>query len=404
MPKFQYKAINMSGRAIDGIFDGNDRGAVVAMLRSKGFYALNISEVKTNLSLNRELGTKINLKVLALFCQQFSTILSSGISVGQALDILAQQTEDKRLKAVLKDVYEKVQTGRSLTDSFNEHAKRFPSIFISMISVGEVSGTMEASLKRLHGYFKQEYALVSKFRTAMIYPIVVMSLAIAITVLMLVFIVPRFQSVFDSLGANLPVPTQILLALSGFVTHQWPIILIVIAALVIVFRAYSKSESGRLSLDKLSLKLPVFGPLNVKLMVSRFTRTLGAMSSSGVPLTQGLDITARVVSNKFVEQQILKASEAVQQGQPLYKPLADIREMPTMVHNMTRLGEESGSLDFMLEQTAVYYDTEAETAITRTMALVEPAIIIVLAVVVLFIILSIILPTFELSSVIGNQV
>lgn len=402
MAKYQYKAVNLGGRAVEGIFEGQDRNTVVSMLRSKSFYPLAISEVKTGGSLNRELGTKISLKVLALFCQQFSTILSSGIAVGQALDILAQQTEDKRLKGVLKDVYEKVQTGRSLADSFGEHANRFPNVFLSMISVGEVSGTMEASLKRLHGYFKQEYSLVSKFRTAMIYPIVVFSLAILITTLLLVFIVPTFQGIFDSYGATLPLPTRILLGISGFIRTQYPVILIVIVAAVLIYRMYSKSVNGRLALDKMKLGFPIFGKLNVKLVVSRFTRTLSAMSASGVPLTQALEITARVVSNKYIERQIMKISEAVQQGSPLYKPLAEIKQMPVMVQNMTRLGEESGSLDFMLEQTAVYYDMETETSIARVVAAIEPLIIIVMAVIILFVVLAILLPTFNMAATVSS--
>jgi type IV pilus assembly protein PilC len=404
MAKYQYRAVNLGGRAVEGIFEGQDRGAVVSMLRSKSFYPLEITEIKTSGGLNRELGTKISLKVLSLFCQQFSTILSSGIAVGQALDILAQQTEDKRLKAVLKDVYEKVQTGRSLTDAFGEHAQRFPSIFISMISVGEVSGTMEASLKRLHGYFKQEYSLVSKFRTAMIYPAVVLSLAVVITTFLLVFIVPTFQGIFASYDAVLPLPTRILLGLSGFIRTQYPAILIAIVAAVLLYRAYSKSPDGRLALDRMKLKTPVFGQLNVKLMVSRFTRTLGAMSSSGVPLTQSLDITARVVANKFIEKQIVKASEAVQQGQPLYKQLAEIKSMPVMVQNMTRLGEESGSLDYMLEQTAVFYDMETETSISKTVAFLEPMVIIVMACIILFVVLSILLPTFRMATVVSSGI
>lgn len=403
MAKFTYKAVNLAGRTVDGIYEGHDRAAVVGMLRSKGFYGLDINEVKTGGKLNRELGTKISLKVLALFCQQFSTILTSGIAVGQALDILAQQTEDKRLKAVLKDVYEKVQTGRSLTDAFTDHAHRFPTVFISTLSVGEVSGTMEASLKRLHGYFRQEHLLVSKMRTAMIYPAIVLMLAIGITTFLLVFIVPTFQGIFENAHAELPVPTKMLLALSGFIRTQYPVILIVLAGVVLGFRIYSKSEDGKVNLDRLSLKLPAFGPLNVKLMVSRFTRTLGAMSNTGVPLTQALEITARVISNKFIEKQILKASEVVQQGQPLYKPLAEIKALPPMVQNMTRLGEESGTLDYMLEQTAIYYDAETETAIARTTAFIEPAIIIVMAVIVLFVVLSILLPTFQMASVVSGM-
>jgi type IV pilus assembly protein PilC len=322
--------------------------------------------------------------------------------VGQALDILAQQTEDKRLKAVLKDVYEKVQTGRSLSDSFGEHAVRFPTVFLSMISVGEVSGTMEASLKRLHGYFKQEYGLVSKFRTAMIYPLVVLTLALVITTLLLIFIVPQFENIFAGYHAQLPAPTRILLAISGFVRTQYPIILIAIIAIVLAYRTYSKSTGGRITLDKLKLAMPVFGPLNVKLMVSRFTRTLSAMSSSGVPLTQALEITARVVANKYIEKQLMKVSEAVQQGQPLYKPLAEIKKLPIMVQNMTRLGEESGSLDFMLEQTAVYYDMETETSIARVVAAIEPLIIIIMACIILFVVLSILMPTFQISSLVGG--
>lgn len=398
MPKYQYRAVNLQGRTVEGIFDGQGRDAVVTMLRAKSFYPLDISEVKAGGSLNRELGTKISLKVLALFCQQFSTILSSGIAVGQALDILALQTEDKRLKGVLRDVYEKVQTGKSLTESFSEHAHRFPGVFLSMISVGEVSGTMEASLRRLHGYFKQEHNLVSKFRTAMIYPAVVMGLALVITTLLIIFILPQFKALFESFGAALPLPTRILLDVSDFMRAQYPVILIALAAAILLFRAYGKSHNGRLAFDRLKLRLPAFGQLNVKLMVSRFTRTLSAMTISGVPLTQALETTARVVSNTFIEKQIMKSCEAVKQGQPLFKPLAEIKQLPIMVQNMARLGEESGTLDYMLEQTAVYYDMETENSIARLIAALEPIIIITMAVIILFVILAIVMPVLTLSS------
>jgi type IV pilus assembly protein PilC len=386
---------------VDGIYEGQDRIAVVNMLRTKSFFPLDISEIKQGGSLNKELGNKISLKVLSLFCQQFSTILTTGIPIGQALDIIAQQTEDKRLKAVLKDVYEKVQTGRSLSEAFSDHAYRFPVVFISTISVGEISGTMEASLKRLHGYFKQEYGLVSKLRTAMIYPAVVLSLAIAITTFMLVFIVPTFQGIFENAHMALPLPTQILLAVSTFIRTQYPVILVSIFAVALLFGVYSKSEDGRLNLDRISLKIPGFGPLLMKLMVSRFTRTLSSMSSAGVPLTQALEITARVVSNKYIEKKMKKVVKSVQEGSTLYKPLSEITELPPMVRNMTKLGEESGTLDYMLEQTAVYYDSETETAIARTIAVIEPAIIIVMAVIVLFVVLSIIMPEFQLATAVS---
>lgn len=402
MAKFQYKAVNMGGKTIEGISEGNDRAVVVSSLRGKGFYPLQITEVKAAGKLNRELGTKVSLKVLSVFCQQFSTILSSGVPMGQALDILAQQTEDKRLKAVLTDVYEKVQTGQSLTDSFSAHAERFPPIFISTISVGEISGTMEQSLKRLYGYFKQEHLLVSKFRTAMIYPAVVLCLALAITTFLLVFIVPTFQGIFEQAGADLPVPTKILLSISGFLRTQYPIVLIVLVGTIVIFFTYRKSDNGRTNLDRISLKVPVFGPLNVKLLVARFTRTLGAMTSSGVPLTQALEITSRVVSNRHIEKKLRKVMESVEQGSSLHKPLTELKELPPMVKNMTKIGEESGSLDYMLEQTAVFYDSETEIAIARTTAAIEPMIIIVMAVIVLFVVLSILLPTFQLASVVSK--
>ena len=387
---------------MDGLFEAHDRRDVVEMLRTRSYYPLRIAEVKTGQGLSRELGRKISLKDLSLFCQQFSTILSSGIAVGQALDILAQQTENKRLKGVLRDVYEKVQTGQSLSEAFEDHADRFPSVFMSMLRVGEVSGTLEVSLKRLHGYFRQEYNLSQKFKTAMVYPAIVSCLALVIVTFLLIFIVPTFQGVFENAGATLPKPTQVLLAMSNGVRYHYPAILAVLLGVVVLFYGYKRSAGGKVSLSRLSLSIPAFGPLNRKLLVSRFTRTLSTMTASGVPLTQALDITSRVVSNPYVEQELKTAQDAIQQGVPLYRPLETISAFPPMVIQMTRLGEESGQLDYMLEQTAVYYDSETETAIARLTAAIEPAIIIVLGGMILFVVLSILLPTFRMASVVGG--
>ncbi len=402
MAKFQYTATNMAGRTMDGLYEAHDRRDVVEMLRTRSYYPLRIAEVKTNQGLSRELGRKISLKDLSLFCQQFSTILSSGIAVGQALDILAQQTENKRLKGVLRDVYEKVQTGQSLSEAFEDHADRFPSVFMSMLRVGEVSGTLEVSLKRLHGYFRQEYNLSQKFKTAMVYPAIVSGLALVIVTFLLIFIVPTFQGVFESAGATLPKPTQILLALSNGLRHHYPVVIAVVLGVVVLFYGYKRSAGGKVSLARLSLSVPAFGPLNRKLLVSRFTRTLSTMTASGVPLTQALDITSRVVANPYVEQELKTAQDAIQQGVPLYRPLSTINAFPPMVIQMTRLGEESGQLDYMLEQTAVYYDSETETAIARLTAAIEPAIIIVLGGMILFVVLSILLPTFRMASLVGG--
>ncbi len=402
MAKFQYTATNVAGRTIDGLYEAQDRRGVVDMLRARSYYPLRIAEVKTGQGLNRELGRKIPLKDLSLFCQQFSTILSSGIAVGQALDILAQQTENKRLQRVLRDVYEKVLTGRSLTDSFEEHADRFPSVFMSMLRVGEVSGTLEGSLKRLHGYFRQEYNLSQKFKTAMVYPAIVSCLALVIVTFLLIFIVPTFQGVFENAGATLPKPTLVLLAMSNGLRHHYPVVIAFVLAVIVLFYAYQRSPGGKVALSRLSLVVPAFGPLNRKLLVSRFTRTLSTMTASGVPLTQALDITSRVVANPYVEQELKAAQDAIQQGVPLYRPLGAIAAFPPMVIQMTRLGEESGQLDYMLEQTAVYYDSETETAIARLTAAIEPAIIIVLGGMVLFVVLSILLPTFRMASLVGG--
>ncbi len=401
MPKFQYKAVNMSGHTLDGVFEGKDRDAVVMMLRGKSYFPLEIKTVASgSASMSGDLSKKIKIKDLSLFCQQFATILGSGIAVGQALDIMQQQTESKKLQAVLKDVYEKVLTGHSLTEAFSDHADKFPTVFVSMLAVGEVSGTLEACLNRLYGYFKQESSLTAKFRTAMVYPSIVACLAVAIVTYLLIAVVPTFKGIFEGAGAALPAPTLALLSISDFMQHNWLILLIAVVAGALIFQIMMKTESSRAELDRIALKIPAFGQLSQKLMVSRFTRTLGSMTASGVPLTQALEITSRVISNKYVEKQLLKASEAIQQGQPLYKPLSDIQQFPVMVTSMTRLGEESGQLDYMLEQTAQYYDSETETAIARVTAAIEPAIIIAMAVVVLFILLAILIPVFRMSSLI----
>lgn len=401
MSKFQYKAINMSGHSLDGMFEAKDRQGVVMMLRGKNYFPLEIKDATPSSSaLSGDLNKRVSLKELSLFCQQFSTILSSGVAVGQALDILQQQSESKKLKVILTDVYEKVLTGHSLTEAFGDHADKFPRIFISMIAVGEASGTLEKSLSRLYGYFKQEYGLTQKFKSAMVYPTIVACLAIAIVTFMLIFVVPTFKQTFANAGAKLPMPTQILLGLSDFLKGNFIVVIIAVLALVTIGFLLMRSDKSRTEFDRIAFKLPAFGPLNQKLMVSRFTRTLGSMLASGVPLTQALEITSRVVDNKYIEKRLVAASEGIQKGLPLYQPLSEIPQFPPMVKSMTRLGEESGQLDYLLEQTAQFYDSETETAIARLTAAIEPVIILVMGSVVMFIVLSILLPTFQMANLV----
>jgi len=397
--KYLYKAANRAGHTVEGVIEAADRKAVLFALRSKALYLLDLSEVTPRASLDINIGSgKIPKKILAVFCTQFASILKAGVPLVQALGILTEQTEHKQLQKILTTVSDELQTGKSLSEAFSAHERALPPMMIKLIEAGEMSGTLDISLQRLAVQFEKDYKLQKKVKGAMTYPIVVGVVAVLVVVFLLVFIMPTFTSIFGGMDADLPGITRFMLSVSDAVVTGWPFILGFLALFYVLFRFYKASAAGRTQLDNLKLKMPVVKKAMTRIIAARFARTLATLTASGVSLTQALRIGSKVVANKVAENKLLDIEEQIKRGVSLHAAISQETIFPKMMMHMAKIGEESGTLDEMLEKAADYFEDEAESAIEKLTTLLQPIMLVIVAVIVLLIMLSVMLPMFTLYS------
>ncbi len=403
MAKFRYEAINEAGTIQTGVLEGLTSRSVEEILRGMGYYPQKVSRLfEKEKKGTIEFSYKIPIRDLSIFCNQLSVILKAGVSILQSLEIMTSQTENKKLRAVIKDVYERIQKGESVSNAFREHAKRFPELFLSMLEAGEVSGNMDAALARMGTTLSKNYKLAQKARNSMIYPTVLVVVSLLVVTFLLIFVVPTFTGLYASSGRDLPALTRFMIGLGDFMSHNFLVLFLIIAALIVTIRLMLKTENIRYSFDRMKLHLPVFGKLLLKIITSRYTQNMSSLISSGIPLTQALDITSRSVGNAYVSKGILSIITEVRSGNGLAGPLRDLNIFSPMVVQMTMLGEESGTLDDLLNQTADFYEAEADNATTKITALMEPLIILFLGGMVLTIVLSVVLPMFGMYSMIAS--
>jgi type IV pilus assembly protein PilC len=394
----------MSGKSIKGTLEAESINMFYQMLSERDQVCVSVREAgAASKSINIR-SKKLKLKELAIFSRQFSTMLSSGLTVIKCLDVLYQQTTGKYLKSVILQVYESVQKGEALSKAMSSQDGVFPPLFLSMIAAGEVGGTLDEVMARMADQYEKENKLNNKITQALIYPIILVFLTICVVVMMLVFIVPRFMDMFKEYGGTIPAPTRILLAMSGAMTNYWYIIIGVVVVIVFAWKAFLRSETGRLWWDKVKIKLPVIGKLLLVIISSRFSRTFASLYSSGIPIVQSLDIVGGVLNNKFVEEKVQEVSGNVSRGTSLSSAVRKISVFPTMLCSMLSIGEESGNLEDILKKTAAFYDEESDTAIQKLISLIEPVMIIILAVIVCFVILSIILPIYTIYNSVDASV
>jgi type IV pilus assembly protein PilC len=393
MAKFSYTAINAAGKNKKGMIEANTLKAATNTLKENGFYTLSISE-QGALQKELVLGNPVKTKDLTIFCQQFEAILSAGVSVLEALNLLKEQTENKHLTRLLEDIYVRVERGEPLSASMKANGKYFPSILINMIEAGEASGSLEIALKRMAVHFEKEHALKQLVKKATTYPMVVSIVAVIVVSILIVFVVPTFVGMFSEMGADLPGTTKALIAISDFAISRWYIIILTIVAIVVGYSYYASTDVGAISLSRLKLKLPIFGDVERKIVASRFSRTLSTLLASGLPLLDALGIVAKVVGNVVAEKGLINAQEQVSKGIPLSKPITDMGVFPPMITHMVKIGEETGQLEPILNKVADFYDGEVESAVTQMTTMLEPAIIVVLGVVISFVIISILQPMF----------
>lgn len=398
MPIYQYKGRRIgSGVAITGEKSAQSKQVLATLLRAEQVLPLSIKEKGKELSLPK-LPQRVKQKEIAIFTKQFSVMLDAGLPLVQCLEIIATQQENKTFANILYQVRNDVESGSTLADAMRRHPRAFDALFVNMISAGEAGGILDVILTRLSGFIEKIIKLKSALRSAAIYPAVILSVAIGVVTIILLKVIPVFATLFEGLGATLPLPTRMVLALSHVLGQFFLFAVVGLIVTVVGLRYYYKTEQGRLLIDGLLLKMPIFGMVLKKISVARFSRTLSTLLSSGIPILEALDITARTAGNKVIENALLRARRAIEEGKTLIEPLKAAKVFPPMVLQMTSVGEQTGELDTMLTKVADYYDEEADVAIKNFLTLLEPLLIVFLGVVVGGIVISMYLPLFSLIS------
>jgi type IV pilus assembly protein PilC len=397
MPTFTYTARALNGDLKSATIDAPNRDDVVAQLRRQRLNVVKIDEAAPK----KKKGGKISMRDIVIFTRQFSTMINAGLPLVQALDILATQSESAALKDVTRQVVFDVESGNTVADALRKHPKAFSDLYVNMVAAGEAGGILDTILMRLAVFMEKNDALVRKVKGAMIYPGVIMSVAeIAITVL-LIFVIPTFEKMFASVNMALPLPTRIVIGMSRFLQHYWWLVLAALAGAVVMLKRYYATPDGKLKIDRMALKMPVLGDVLRKSAVSRFTRTLGTLISSGVSILEGLEITAKTAGNRVIQDAIMESRASIAGGETISAPLKKSAVFPPMVISMIAVGEQTGGLDEMLGKIADFYDEEVDAAVSGLLALMEPLMIVFLGVVVGGMVVSMYLPIFDMVNAAG---
>ena len=403
MPTFAFSGRTRGGETITGERVADDVDAAVAALRREQVMVTRIAASQDKAAAVPEkkkgkLGKKVNAKNLAVFVRQFSVMIDAGLPLVQCLEILGNQEEDKNFAETILATRGDVESGASLADAMKKHPKSFDPLFTNMIAAGEAGGILDTILKRLATYIEKSVKLKGQVKSAMIYPVAVVVIAVVVVGVILWKVIPTFASLFAGLGAELPLPTRIVIALSDFLVAFMPFIIVGIGAAGYGFKTYYGTASGRRQIDAITLKLPVLGLLMRKIAVARFCRTLSTLLSSGVPILDGLDITARTAGNAIIEAAIQETRTSIERGETISAPLKQTGVFPPMVTQMISVGETTGALDTMLSKIADFYEDEVDTAVAGLLTLLEPIMIAFLGGAVGGIVIAMYLPIFDLIS------
>jgi type IV pilus assembly protein PilC len=393
MPSFQYTARDAKGDLKTGSLEAANRDEVMTQLRRQ---RMNVVKVVEQAKAKQKTGGAITMRDIVIFTRQFSTMINSGLPLVQALDILSKQSESPALAAVTRQVVFDVESGHTVADALAKHPKAFSDLYVNMVAAGEAGGILDTILMRLATFMEKNDALVRKVKGAMIYPGVIMSVAGGAILILLIFVIPVFQSMFDSVGLALPLPTRIVVGMSKFLTGYWWAVGAFIGGSFYAIKAWYKTPDGKLRLDRLMLQAPILGDVLRKSAVSRFTRTLGTLISSGVSILDGLEITAKTAGNRVISDAIMASRTSIAGGDTISAPLARSNVFPPMVISMIAVGEQTGGLDEMLSKIADFYDEEVDTAVSNLLSLLEPVMIVFLGVVVGGMVVAMYLPIFDM--------
>ena len=399
MAQYNYKAMDKNGKAKKGSIEAINLDKAKEKLKSEG---LIVQDIKEQGAGKKGGGKKVKDKDLAVFCKQFSAVLNAGVTIISALEMMSEQLENKTLKRALQEAQAYVQKGGTLADAFKLNPKVFPPIMINMTAAGEMSGNLEVCFDRLTTHFETANALHSKVKGAVTYPIVILIVVVAVVAVLLVGVIPQFSQMFDDLGSELPAATQMLVNLSDFLQHKWYILVIIVAAIVFGLKAFGKTEPGSLMYAKVGMKCPLFGNLTIKSAAATFSRTMATLMASGISLIDAVEQVAKMINNRIIREALLDAKTQIAKGVPLSKPLRDCGIFPPMLPQMTKIGEETGNIEDMMDKVADYYEMEVNDATDALTAAMEPLIIVIMGVVVGGIVMAIYSPMLSMYDAVDS--
>ena len=400
MAQYNYKAMDASGKTKKGSIEAQSVDLAKERLRKEG---LSIMEIDENKDIQINFGRKkVKTRDLAVFCKQFGSILRAGVPIIQALDMLAEQMENKTLQTALKEAQTHVQKGGTLADAFKLNPEIFPPILYNMVAAGEMSGKLEVCFERLATQFEKDGYIQAKIKSAMTYPIVVLVVIGVVVAIMMIKVIPTFSEMFEEMGTKLPGATQMLVSFSNFLVHKWWLLLIIIAGIVVGIKFFKVTPTGQQFFGSLALKMPVFGNLSIKTAAATFARTFSTLLASGISLIDAVDQTAKVMKNKVIRDKLMECKSQVAKGVPLSKPIKDMDIFPVMLPQMMHIGEETGNIEDMMVKVADYYEEEVDLAVESLSAAMEPLIMVVLAGVVGVIVVAIYSPIMSMYDAVDS--
>jgi type IV pilus assembly protein PilC len=396
MGMFEYTAKNtVSGQILKGTLDVPTRDEVIAFIRKNRMILVSVREAPAQVRMP-SFKKKVSTRDVVIFTRQFATMINAGLPLVQSLTILSAQTENKTLKEITKAVVYDVEAGNTLADALRKHPKAFSDLYVNMVAAGEAGGILDTILLRLATFLEKNDALVRKVKGAMVYPGVIMSVAVIAVAVLLVFVIPTFSAMFASVNMTLPFPTRVVIGSSQVLLRWWWLILVVLGVGAFAFRSYYRTPGGRKVVDGTMLRAPVIGDLLRKSAVSRFTRTLGTLISSGVSILDGLEITAKTAGNRVIHDAVMQSRQSIAGGETIAGPLQVSGVFPPMVISMISVGEQTGGLDDMLTKIADFYDSEVDVAVSALLSLMEPIMIVVLGIIVGGMVVAMYLPIFDM--------
>ena len=406
MTVYTYKATDKNGKYVEGDISASDYKAAIQQIRKLNYFPVKVSEGKGSskfsfgMTLSRpSWGSPIPVKDLMTLTQQLATLVDSGLTLDDGLSTLVKLSETEKTRSVLADIRKQVHAGSSFADALAEHPKIFSKLYVNMIRAGEAGGILGEALSRLALFMEKSVELKNSIRSAMVYPAILTLVGGTAVIVLITFVIPQFSKLFEEMGAALPIPTQIMLGLSSLIIDYWPALILGFTGFIAAFNLYLRTNNGRLKWDKMLLKLPLFGPLIQKIEVSRFSLTLATLLKSGVPILQAMEIVRSIIINRVISDSIIVIQQALKKGQGLSGPLQKAGVFPPMAVHMITVGETSGALDKMLTKVSNTYDKEVEQSIKQVISLIEPMMILFMAVVIGFIVVSMLLAIFSANDI-----